>query len=130
VLAGVVAAALAVAIPAVSAVASLAAPVLLIAGILLAAIASTGTARSPELVWIMAGILVFWVTNTAVYLSLFVQANTRLDNTVPSRETIALLSTLFTAGVVALVAAVLLAVFGWMVRPGRRHLMNGPGGQS
>jgi hypothetical protein len=129
-LAGIAAAALAVALPAASAVASIVAPALLVAGILIAAIAATRTSRSPELVWVVAGILVFWVANTTVYLSLFVQANTRLDNTVPSRETIDLLSTLFTAGVVALVAAVLLAVFGWVVRPGRWHLMNGPGGQS
>jgi hypothetical protein len=128
--AGVACAALAAALPAVAAVASILAAALLVVAILLGGIAATRTSRSPELVWILAGILVFWVANSTLYLFLFVQANTRLDNTVPSRETIALLSALFMAGVVALVAAALVAVFGWVLRPGRWHLMNGPGGQS
>jgi uncharacterized membrane protein len=127
---GVACAAAAAALPALTAAASILAAVVFVGAIMLAGIASTRTSRSPELVWILAGILVFWVANSTLYLFLFVQANTRLDNTVPSRETIALLSTLFMAGVIALVAAALVAVFGWVLRPGRWHLMNGPGGQS
>jgi hypothetical protein len=127
---GIACAAVAAALPTAAAAASILAAVAFVAAIILAGIASTRTSRSPELVWILAGILVFWVANSTLYLFLLVQANTRPDNTVPSGETIALLSTLFMAGVIALVVAALVAVFGWVLRPGRWHLMNGPGGQS
>jgi hypothetical protein len=108
---------------------SLAAPGLLVVALLLGGMALTQTTRRPELAWIVVGLLVFWVLNSALYLNLVFRANNTLDD-VPDEETIALLSTLFTAGIGALVAAVLIAIVGWVVRPSRWLALNGPGGQS
>jgi hypothetical protein len=116
-------------VPSLVGVTSIVAAVVLVGGILLGGVAATRTTRSPELAWIVVGLLVFWVANTTIYLTLLVRANTTLEN-VPEQEVIDLLSALFTAGTGALVVAGLLLVFGWVVRPGRWHLMNGPGGQS
>jgi hypothetical protein len=113
----------------VETVLSLVAPVLLVLALLLVGIAVTQSTRRPELVWIVVGILVFWVVNSSLYLHLVDLANNSLDD-VPSEDAIALLSTLFTAGVGALVAAVLIVIVGWVVRPGRWLALNGPGGQS
>jgi hypothetical protein len=129
VIAGVASAVLGLAVPPASGALSIVAAAMLIGGILLGGIAATRTTRSPELAWIVVGILVFWVANTTLYLALLVRANTTLE-TVPDQRTIDLLSTMFILGVIALVVAGLLLVFGWVIRPGRWHLMNGPGGQS
>jgi hydrogenase-4 membrane subunit HyfE len=129
VVAGIAVVVAGIALPGATGVLSLVAAALVVGGILLAGIAATRTTRSPELAWIVVGLLVFWVANTTLYLTLLVRANTTLEN-VPEQGAIDLLSTLFAAGTGALIAAGLLLVFGWVVRPGRWHLMNGPGGQS
>lgn len=105
------------------------APLLVIGAVILGGLAATITTRRHELTWIVAGILIFWVANTALYLHLSVEANTTLD-TVPSQQVIDLLSTLFDAGVAALIAAALITVVAWAARPGRWNALNGPGGQS
>ena len=107
----------------------LVAPALFVTAIVVGGIAATLTTRKPELVWIVAGILIFWVVNSAIYLHLLGLANNTLAD-VPSQEAIDLLSTLFVAGVGALIVAGLVSIVAWVVRPGRWHLMNGPGGQS
>lgn len=116
-------------LPAGSFVLSIVAAGLFVAGILTGAIAANLTARKPELVWIVAGILVFWVANSALYLHLIVEANTMVG-TVPPQSVIDLLSTLFAAGTGALVVAGILAVVGWVLRPGRWLASHGPEGQS
>jgi hydrogenase-4 membrane subunit HyfE len=127
--AGVLVGVAGLAVPRAAGAASLIAAALLIAGLLVAGIAATRTTRSPELAWIVVGLLVFWVADTTLCLTLLVRANTQLEN-VPEQGAIDLLSALFAAGIGALLAAGLLYVAGWVVRPGRWHLMNGPGGQS
>jgi hypothetical protein len=77
----------------------------------------------------VTGILVFWIANSALYLHLVVEANS-LVGTVPPQEAIDLLRTLFTAGTIALIATVVLAVGGWVLRPGRWSSLHGPSGQS
>jgi hypothetical protein len=104
-------------------------PALFVLTIVLGALAASLRSYRPELVWIISGILVFWVLNSAVYLRLGYLANNTLDD-VPTPELIDLLSTLFAAGVSALLAAVLLLVVAWFVRAGRWDALNGPGGQS
>lgn len=108
---------------------SIAGPALLIAAILLGTLALGLTTRRPEALWIVCGLLIFWVANSALYLHLATRANTTLT-TVPDESVIALLSTMFAAGIIALVAAMLVATIGWVLRPGRWHALNGPGGQS
>jgi len=115
--------------PAVGPAGAVAGPALLVAAILIGTIALGLTTRRPEALWIVSGLLIFWVANSALYLHLATQANTTLA-TVPDESIIALLSTMFTAGIVALVAAMLVATIGWAMRPGRWHALNGPGGQS
>jgi len=127
--AGVVVAVAAAAAPAAAAVLGVVAPLLFVAAVLVGAIAVNLTTRRTEPVWIVAGILVFWVANSALYLRLVSTANNTLDD-VPSQEVIDLLSTLFVAGIGALVAAALVSVGAWLVRPGRWNALNGPGGQS
>jgi len=105
------------------------APALFVAAIVVGGIATTITTRKPELVWIVAGILIFWVVNSAIYLHLLDLANNTLAD-VPSQEAIDLLSTLFIAGVGALIVAGLISIVAWVVRPGRWLSMNGPSGQS
>ena len=105
------------------------APAMFVAAIVLGGIATTLTTRRTELVWIVAGILIFWVVNSAIYLHLLGLANHTLAD-VPSPEAIDLLSTLFAAGVGALIVAGLISIVAWVVRPGRWLAMNGPGGQS
>jgi uncharacterized membrane protein HdeD (DUF308 family) len=105
------------------------APALYVAAIVVGGIATTITTRKPELVWIVAGILIFWVVNSTIYLHLLGLANNTLAD-VPSQEAIDLLSTLFVAGVGALIVAGLIAIVAWVVRPGRWLSMNGPSGQS
>ena len=116
-------------LPAGAFVLSIVAAALFVVAVLLGALAANLTTRGPELVWIVAGILVFWVANSALYLHLVVEANT-LVATVPSQEAIDLLGTLFAAGVTALIAAGVLAVAGWVRRPGRWLASHGPSGQS
>lgn len=127
--AGIVAAVVAALLPAAGDVLAIVAPALFVAAVLVGAIAANLSTRRSELVWTVAGILVFWVVNSAIYLRLVSVANNTLDD-VPSREVIDLLSTLFAAGTGALVVAVLVSVVGWLVRPGRWNALNGPGGQS
>jgi len=115
--------------PALGPAGAVAGPALLVAAILIGTIALGLTTRRPEALWIVSGLLIFWVANSALYLHLATQANTTLA-TVPDESIIALLSTMFTAGIVALVAAMLVATIGWAMRPGRWHALNGPGGQS
>jgi hypothetical protein len=115
--------------PAVGPAGAVAGPALLVAAILIGTIALGLTTRRPEALWIVSGLLIFWVANSALYLHLATQANTTLA-TVPDESIIALLSTMFAAGIVALVAAMLVATIGWAMRPGRWHALNGPGGQS
>ena len=117
------------ALPVLGFAGSIAGPVLLVAAILIGTIALGLTTRRPEALWIVSGLLVFWVANSALYLHLATQANTTLA-TVPDESIVALLSTMFAAGVAALVAAVLVAAIGWLLRPGRWNALNGPGGQS
>ena len=117
------------ALPVLGFAGSIAGPVLLVAAILIGTIALGLTTRRPESLWIVSGLLVFWVANSALYLHLATQANTTLA-TVPDESIVALLSTMFAAGVAALVAAVLVAAAGWLLRPGRWNALNGPGGQS
>ena len=126
---GVAAAVLGAVVPAAAPLLSLVAPALLVAAILVGGIATALTTRRPEPVWIVAGLLVFWVVNSALYLHLLSTANNTLDD-VPSQEVIDLLSALFAAGTGALVVAVLVALLAWAVRPGRWNALNGPGGQS
>jgi len=116
-------------LPAGAFVLSVVAAALFVAAILVGAMAANGTTKAPELVWIVAGILVFWVVNSAIYLHLIVQANTMVG-TVPPQSVIDLLSTLFVAGTGALVVAGILTVAGWVVRPGRWLASHGPSGQS
>jgi len=116
-------------LPAGAFVLSIVAAALFVVAILLGAIAASLTTRTTELVWIVAGILIFWVANSALYLHLVVEANT-LVGTVPPQEAIDLLGTLFAAGVTALIAAGVLAVVGWVLRPGRWLASHGPSGQS
>ena len=116
-------------LPAGAFVLSVVAAALFVAAILVGAVAANSTTKAPELVWIVAGILVFWVVNSAIYLHLIVQANTMVG-TVPPQSVIDLLSTLFVAGTGALVVAGILAVAGWVVRPGRWLASHGPSGQS
>jgi hypothetical protein len=97
--------------------------------VLVGGIAASQTTRRPELVWIVTGILVFWIANSALYLHLVVEANS-LVGTVPPQEAIDLLRTLFTAGTIALIATVVLAIGGWVLRPGRWSSLHGPSGQS
>jgi hypothetical protein len=106
-----------------------AAPVALVAAVLLAGLAANVKSRRAELVWIVTGLGVFWVAVSALYLELLRRSGTELDD-VPSEAMIALLSALFTAGTVALVAAVLVVSVAWFVRPGRWRALNGPDGQS
>jgi len=108
---------------------SIAAAALFIAAILVGAIAANSTTKKPELVWIVAGLLVFWVANSALYLHLIVEANS-LVGTVPPQSVIDLLGTLFIAGTTALIAAAILTVAGWVLRPGRWLASHGPSGQS
>ncbi|WP_411700665.1 hypothetical protein [Conyzicola sp.] len=108
---------------------SIVAAVFFVAAVLVGAIAANQTTRRPELTWIIAGILVFWVANSALYLHLVVEANS-LVGTVPPQEAIDLLGTLFAAGTTALIAAVILTIVGWAVRPGRWSALHGPSGQS
>ena len=115
--------------PAVGPAGAVAGPALLVAAILIGTIALGLTTRRPEALWIVSGLLIFWVANSTLYLHLATQANTTLA-TVPDESIIALLSTMFAAGIVALVAAMLVATIGWAMRPGRWHALNGPGGQS
>jgi hypothetical protein len=129
VLAGVVVTVLSALLPAGAFALSIAAATLFVTAILIGAIAASSTTRTPELVWIVAGILVFWVANSALYLHLVVEANS-LVATVPPQAVIDLLSTLFVAGTAALVVAGVLAVAGWVVRPGRWLASHGPSGQS
>lgn len=105
------------------------APAVFVGAITLGAIAMTLTTRKPELVWVVAGLLIFWVVNSALYLHLVGLADNTLDD-VPSQEAIDLLSTLFVAGGGALLLAVLVSIVAWVVRPGRWLAMNGPSGQS
>jgi hypothetical protein len=99
------------------------------ASVLVGGMAASQTTRRPELVWIVTGVLVFWIANSALYLHLVVEANS-LVGTVPPQEAIDLLRTLFTAGTIALIATVVLAVGGWVLRPGRWSSLHGPSGQS
>jgi hypothetical protein len=108
---------------------SVVAAALFAGAVLVGGIAASQTTRRPELVWIVTGILVFWIANSALYLHLVVEANS-LVGTVPPQEAIDLLRTLFTAGTIALIAAVVLAVGGWVLRPGRWSSLHGPSGQS
>jgi hypothetical protein len=116
-------------LPALGPVGAVAGPALLVAAILTGTIALGLSTRRPEALWIVSGLLIFWVANSALYLHLATRANTTLD-TVPDESVVALLSTMFAAGIVALVAAMLVATIGWALRPGRWHALNGPGGQS
>ena len=116
-------------LPAAAFALSVVAAALFVAAILVGAIAANSTTRTPELVWIVAGILVFWVANTALYLHLVVEANS-LVASVPPQCVIDLLRTLFVAGTSALVVAAILIVAGWVVRPGRWLASHGPSGQS
>jgi hypothetical protein len=125
----VVATVLSALLPAFAPAGAIAGPALLAAAVLIGGIALNLRTPRPELLWTVCGLLVFWVANSALYLHLAREANTTLA-TVPDEEVIALLSTLFGAGIAALVAAMLIAVVGWAVRPGRWHALNGPGGQS
>ena len=129
VLAGVVVAVVSGFLPAGAFVLSIVAAALFVAAVLVGAIAENQTTRRPELTWIVAGILVFWVANSALYLHLVVEANS-LVGTVPPQEAIDLLGTLFAAGTTALVAAVILTVAGWVLRPRRWSSLHGPSGQS
>jgi len=108
---------------------SIAAAALFVAAILVGAVAAGSTTKKPELVWTVAGLLVFWVANSALYLHLVVEANTMVG-TVPPQSVIDLLGTLFVAGTTALIAAGILAVTGWVLRPGRWLASHGPSGQS
>jgi hypothetical protein len=108
---------------------TLACPALLVAGVLLGALALNVSNRRSELVWIVAGILIFWIVNSTVYMTMLGLANSTLDRP-PAQELIDLMATVFTAGVIAIIGAVLVAAFGWLVRPGRWNALNGPGGQS
>jgi hypothetical protein len=126
---GIVVAAGGALLPAGGAVLAVVAPLLFVLAVLVGAVAVNLTTRRPELVWTVAGILVFWVANSALYLRLVATANNTLDD-VPSQEVIDLLTTLFVAGTAALVVAVLVSIAGWLVRPGRWNALNGPGGQS
>ena len=108
---------------------SLVAPALFVAAIVIGGIATNLTTRRPELAWIVAGILIFWVVNSAVYLHLLGIAGS-LPTDVPSQEAIDLLGTLFIVGVGALIVACLVAITAWVVRPSRWLSMNGPSGQS
>jgi len=116
-------------LPAGAFVLSIAAAALFVVAILVGAVAANSTTRRPELVWIVAGLLVFWVANSALYLHLIVEANTMVG-TVPPQAVIDLLGTLFVAGTTALIAAAILTVAGWLVRPGRWLASHGPSGQS
>lgn len=127
--AAVVTTVLARAVPETAAVGVVAGPVLLATAIVTGAVALNLTSRAPELLWMVCGLLVFWAANSAIYLHLAAEANTTLA-TVPEQGVIDLLSALFTAGVVAVVAAALIAVLGWLLRPGRWNALNGPDGQS
>jgi hypothetical protein len=117
------------ALPVLGFAGSIAGPALLVVAVVLGTVALGLTTRRPEALWIVCGLLVFWVANSALYLHLANRANTTLS-TVPDESVIALLTTMFTAGIVALVAAMLVATVGWAFRPGRWHALNGPGGQS
>jgi hypothetical protein len=117
------------ALPALGTAGAIAGPALLIAAILTGTVALGLTTRRPEALWIVCGLFVYWVANSALYLHLAMLANTTLA-TVPDESVIALLSTLFAAGVAALIAAMLVATIGWVLRPGRWNALNGPGGQS
>ena len=128
-MAGVVVAVVSGFLPAGAFVLSIVAAAVFVAAILVGALAANLTTRRPELVWIVAGLLVYWVANSALYLHLIVEANSMVG-TVPPQEVIDLLSTLFAAGTTALVAAGVLAVVGWVVRPGRWLASHGPSGQS
>jgi hypothetical protein len=114
---------------AVGAVLGFAAPLAFVGAVLLFGLGANITSRRSGPLWIGVGIGVFWVSNSALYLYLARRADNELTD-VPSAELIALLSALFTAGVAALVAGLLLVVVSWLVRPGRWHALNGPGGQS
>jgi hypothetical protein len=116
-------------LPVVAFVLSVVAAALFVAAILVGAIAANCTTRTPELVWIVAGILVFWVANSALYLHLVVEANTMVG-TVPPQSVIDLLGTLFVTGTGALIAAAVLTAAGWLLRPGRWLASHGPSGQS
>jgi len=116
-------------VPVLGAAGAIAGPALLIAAVLIGTVALGLTTRRPEALWIVCGLLVYWVANSALYLHLATQANTTLD-TVPDERIVALLSTMFATGIAALVAAMLVATVGWVLRPGRWHALNGPGGQS
>jgi hypothetical protein len=127
--AGVLVAVASAFLPPAAFVLSIVAAALLVAAVLVGAIAASRTNRRPELVWIVGGILVFWIANSALYLHLVVEANS-LVGTVPPQEAIDLLRTLFAFGTAALIAAVVLSVAGWVLRPGRWSALNGPSGQS
>jgi hypothetical protein len=127
--AGVLAAVVSAFWPAGAFVLSVVAAALFAASVLVGGIAASQTTRRPELVWIVTGVLVFWIANSALYLHLVVEANS-LVGTVPPQEAIDLLRTLFTAGTIALIAAVVLAVGAWVLRPGRWSSLPGPSGQS
>ena len=116
-------------LPAAAFALSVAGAALLVAAILIGAVAANSTTRTPELVWTIAGILVFWVANSALYLHLVVEANSMVG-TVPPQSVIDLLGALFVAGTAALVVAAVLTVAGWVVRPGRWLASHGPSGQS
>ena len=108
---------------------SVAAAALFVAAVLVGGIAASRTSRRPEAVWIVVGLLVFWVADSALYLHLLVEANT-LEGTVPPQSVIDLLSALFVAGTAAIIGAGVLAVAAWVVRPGRWLASHGPSGQS
>ena len=126
---GVAAAVVSGFLPAGAFVLSIVAAALFVATIIVGALAANLTTRRPELVWIVAGLLVYWVANSALYLHLLVEANSMVG-TVPPQEVIDLLSTLFAAGTTALIAAGILAMVAWVVRPGRWLASHGPSGQS
>jgi len=126
---GLAAAVLGAFLPAGAFVLSIVAAALFVVAVLLGALAANLTTRGPELVWIVAGILVFWVANSALYLHLVVEANSMVG-TVPPQSVIDLLGALFVAGTAALVVAAVLTVAGWVVRPGRWLASHGPSGQS
>ena len=126
---GVAAAVVSGFLPAGAFVLSIVAAALFVATIIVGALAANLTTRRPELVWIVAGLLVYWVANSALYLHLLVEANSMVG-TVSPQEVIDLLSTLFAAGTTALIAAGILAMVAWVVRPGRWLASHGPSGQS
>ena len=128
-LAAVVVTVLSAVLPAGAFALSIAAAALFVTAVLVGAVAANSTTNKPELVWIVAGFLVFWVANTALYLHLVVEANTMVG-TVPPQSVIDLLGTLFVAGSASLIAAIILTVAGWVLRPGRWLASHGPSGQS